>query len=117
MKNKLSLIGGIVCLLTGIVALLMNVSISSWGFYRFGHISTGGILLVILLLSIIYTVIKRNKIGIVLIACSATLMILSLILGVHMYIRHMSVFSMILIIGLMAVGIGLIAKYFLGSKA
>lgn len=113
MKNKMTFLAGLICSIIGIVTFLMNVTISSWSFYRFGKINTGGILIVLLILAIIYLVAKRNKTGIILIASVLGLILLSLIMGIHMHINYMSAFNMILIVGLIAVGIGLIIKSFL----
>lgn len=113
MKNKISLISGLICTLIGVITLLMNVTVTSWSFYRFGKINSGGILFVILILSIIYLIARRNKTGIFLVAGSIGLMLLSLIMGINMYIGHLSAFTMVLIIGLIGVGLGLIVKAFL----
>lgn len=110
MKNKITFAAGLICTLIGIVAFLMNVNVTSWGFYRFGRMNSGGILIVLLILAVIYLVAKRNRTGIILVAIAVILILLSLILGINMYIRHISAFIMILIVGLIATGIGLIIK-------
>lgn len=113
MKQKFSLLAGSACLITGVVMLLLNTSVSSWGFYRIGKTSTGGILFVLLILSAVYLAVKKNKTGILLVSGSVSLLLLSLILGIHIHIMSMSALEMALICGLIGSGIGLIAKSFL----
>lgn len=113
MKQKFSLLAGAACLITGVVTLLLNTSISSWGFYRVGKTSTGGILFALLILSAVYLAVKKNKTGMVLVAGSVSMLLLSLILGIHIRILPMSALEMVLICGLIGSGIGLIVKSFL----
>ena len=52
---------GIVLILVSLFMLFKNTYVSSFGFYSFGRVNTGAILIVLLILSVIATVVKPSE--------------------------------------------------------
>ena len=101
---------GIVLILVSLFMLFKNTYVSSFGFYSFGRVNTGAILIVLLILSVIATVVKPNKITKSCIGIILGLLVLSLILGIRMGFRGMTVIDIILILVPLAIGVGLVLK-------
>ena len=89
---------GIILVLVSLFMLFKNTYVSSFGFYSFGRVNTGAILIVLLILAVIAAVVKPNKITKSCIGIVLGLLVLSLILGIRMGFRGMTVIDIILIL-------------------
>ena len=118
MNNKKSLeyTFGIILVLVSLFMLFKNTYVSSFGFYSFGRVNTGAILIVLLILAVIAAVVKPNKITKSCIGIVLGLLVLSLILGIRMGFRGMTVIDIILILVPLAIGVGLILKNIFAKK-
>ncbi len=101
---------GIFLLAAGLFMLLKSMYVSSFGFWTIGRISTGGILLVLLILAVIALVVKPNTLTRWSVVAIVALLIISVLLGTHISFRYMSVADIILIIVPLAIGAGLILR-------
>ena len=111
MKQKgFSYIFGILLIAVSLFMILKNTYVSSISFYRFGSVSTGAILIVLLILAVIFAVVKPSKLSAGLIGAVAAALVLTLILSIRMGFRHMSVLDVILMVVPLAIGIGLVLK-------
>ena len=74
----------------GLFMLFKMVRVSSFGFYRFGRMSTSAIVLVLLLLSAIAVVVNKNKFTVGCFIFSLALLVISLIMGTELYFAYVS---------------------------
>ncbi len=101
---------GFILLAVGLFMLFKSAYVSSFGFWRFGRISTGGILLVLLIVSVIAMVVKPCGVTKWTVVGIVALLVVSILLGTHISFRYMSVADVVLILVPMAVGAGLVIK-------
>jgi len=101
---------GWILVVIGLFMLFKMVRVSSFGFYRFGRVSTSAIVLVLLILSAIAVVVNKNKITMGCLIGSLALLVLSLILGTELYFAYTSLVDILLVLVPVVVGIGLIIK-------
>ena len=110
-RNKgFEYIFGIILILVSLFMIFKNTYVTTFNFYSIGRVNTGAILIVLLILSVIFAVVKPSTVSKVLIAVVLFLMVLSLILETRIGFRHVSVLDVILMVVPLAVGIGLVLK-------
>lgn len=109
-KKNFEFIFGLILIFVGLFMIFKNSYVYGFSFYSIGRVNTGGILIVLLILSVIFAVIKPSKLSKALIFVILGCMVLSLILGMHIGFKHMSVLDIILMIVPLAVGAGLVIK-------
>lgn len=107
-RDKFILIG-VVLIVFGLFMFFKSTSASSWGFWRLGPVSTGGILIGLLLLDVVFLVATSAKVCKILIPVLAGMLVLSVILGTHILFRG-SVLDLLLMLVPAAVGAGLVLK-------
>ena len=113
-KTTYSLVGAILVIF-GIVMLFKCVRIYSFGFFRLGgSVSTGGILIALLVLDVILYIATENRIAKLLIPILLALLVLMLILGTHFGFSA-SLLDFLLILIPIAVGAGLLLRTFFGK--
>ena len=116
-QKLLGLISGIILTIVGIVIMLTNIDVVSFGFYRIGRIDTAVVLLIILAAIIVWTVVAKKKlIPVIFIVVDILLMLVSVILGTRFHFRTTNALTVILIVGLIAVGIGIFLVNFFGLR-
>ena len=117
MDKKLALsLTGAALIVVGIVMFFKSVRVVSVGFYRFGGtVSTGGILIALLLLDLIICVATENKIAKIMLPILVALLVLMLILGTH-FIFVGSLLDLLLMLIPPAIGAGLLLRAFLGKN-
>ena len=103
---------GLIMTVVGFCILLANITVSSFGFYRFGTIDTAVVLLVLLTIFIIWGVYSHKKIMWIFALVCIVMIVISVLLGTKFYFRRMSALTVITIIGMIAFGIGLIITNF-----
>ena len=82
----------------------------------FGTIIPGAILIILLVLAVIYYVVKPSTVSKVLIGVILGLMVISLILGMHIGFRNVTVLDVILMVVPLAIGVGLVLKNLIIKK-
>ena len=101
---------GWVLIIIGLFMLFKMVRVYSFGFYRIGRMSTSAIVLVLLVLSAIAVVVKKNTITIGCLILSLILLVLSLILGTQLYFTSVSLTDVLLVFVPTIVGTGLLIR-------
>ena len=108
-KDKL-LLAGVALIAFGIFMFFKSTRIYSWGFYRIGNtVSTGGILIALVLLDLVFIVATRNKISKVLLPILIAMIVLSIVLGTHLSFVG-SLLDLFLMLVPAAVGAGLVLR-------
>ena len=108
-RDKLLLIGAVL-IGFGIFMFFKSTNVYSWGFYRIGgRISTGGILIALILLDVILLVATRHKVTKILLPVLIAMLVLSVILGTHLTFTG-SVLDLFLMLVPAAVGAGLVLR-------
>ena len=108
---------GIALTAVGLFMLFRMVRVSSFGFYRIGGVNTSATILVLLILSAIAIVVKRNKFTWACLIVSLCLLVLSLILGTHLYFAYATLIDILLVLVPVIVGVGLIIQSAFSKKA
>ena len=106
---------GAVLIGVGLFIFFKNSSIYSFSFYRIGKVSTGGILIALLLLDVILLVASSSRICKLLLPVLVGMLVLSVILGTHI-VYHGQVLDLLLTLVPAAVGVGLLIKGALTKK-
>lgn len=108
-KDKLLLIGAAL-IAFGIFIFFKSTRIYSWGFYRIGNtVSTGGILIAMILFDVVFLVATRHKIAKILLPILIAMLVLSIILGTHLSFIG-SLLDMFLMLIPAAIGAGLVLR-------
>ncbi len=94
----------------GLFMLFKMIRVASFGFFRFGSISTSAIIFILLILSAIAMVVKKNKFTTGCVVTSLCLLVISLILGTSFYFAHVTLIDVFLVFVPIIIGIGLIIK-------
>ena len=94
-----------------VTILLMNIEVSSFGFFRIGPLNSAPILVITLVLFLIWAVISSKKLPWILVAVNILLILVSVLLGTHFILRRMTAFTLVVIVAMLGIGIGL---YILG---
>ena len=113
-KQKLTLSGALL-IGVGIVMFFKSTYASSWGFYRIGRVSTGGILIALILLDVVLLVATQHKATKIMLPVLVAMLVLSVILGTHLTFMG-SVLDMFLMLAPAAVGTGLLLRAMLKKK-
>ena len=101
---------GIAMMVAGLVILLMNIQVSSFGFFRIGNISSAPVLIILFIFLLIWAVMRGKAFHWVLVAADILCIIISVILGTSFYFNRMNVFTLLVMLGMFAVGTGLVLK-------
>ena len=108
-RRTLFVIGGILIAI-GLVIFLKSIHTGTVGFYRlWGSVSTGGILIILILVDVILYVALQNKITLILLPILIGMLIISLILGTTLYF-HANLLDLFLMLAPIAVGSGLVLR-------
>ena len=107
---------GIGLILVRLFMLFKSARVSSFGFYRFGNISTSGIILVLMILSGIALVVKPCMVTKIFMGLTVAMLVLSLILGTHIGFWGITVLDIILMLVPTVIGTGLLIKSFIPDK-
>ena len=114
-KGQLILIGSLL-LGVGVVMFFKCTYASNWGFYRlWDRVSTGGILIALILVDVILLVATRHKATKIALPILIGMLVLSVILGTRLEFSG-SVLDMFLMLVPAAVGAGLLLRAFLMKK-
>ena len=101
---------GWVLVVIGLFMLFKMVRVTSFGFYRIGRMSTSAIILVLLVLSAIAVIVKKNKITFGCLIMSLVLLVLSLILGTELHFMYVTLVDILLVLIPTIVGTALLIK-------
>ena len=108
-KDKLMLIGAIL-IAFGVFIFFKSTRIYSWGFYRIGNrVSTGGILIALMLLDIVFLFATKHKITKILLPILIAMIVLSIVLGTELSFIG-SLLDLFLMLVPAAVGAGLVLR-------
>lgn len=111
-KDKLILVGALL-IGFGIFMFFKSTRVWSFGFYRLGgQVSTGGILIALILLDVILLAATRHKAAKIALPVPGVMLVLSVILGTHLSFTG-SVLDLFLMLVPAAVGAGLLLRAFL----
>lgn len=99
----------------GIFMFFKTTQVSSWGFYSIGGVSTGGILIALLLLDVVLLFATRHKVTRILLPILIAMLVLSVILGTRLHYSG-SVLELFLMLIPAAAGAGLLLRAFLTKK-
>ncbi|MBQ1678979.1 MAG: hypothetical protein II062_05560 [Oscillospiraceae bacterium] len=111
-KDKLILVGALL-IGFGIFMFFKSTRVWSFGFYRLGgQVSTGGILIALILLDVILLAATRHKAAKIALPVLGVMLVLSVILGTHLSFTG-SVLDLFLMLVPAAVGAGLLLRAFL----
>ena len=114
-KDKLILIGALL-IGFGIFMFFKSTRVWSFGFYRLGgQVSTGGILIALILLDVILLAATRHKAAKIALPILGVMLVLSVILGTHLSFTG-SVLDLFLMLVPAAVGAGLLLRAFLKKE-
>ena len=114
-RDKLILIGAAL-IAVGIFMFFKSARVYSWGFYRLGgQVSTGGILIALVLLDVILLIATRHKAAKIALPILIAMLVLSVILGTNLTFTG-SVLDMFLMLVPAAVGAGLLLRAFLKKE-
>ena len=113
-KQVLILIGSLLIGI-GIFMFFKSTYLVSFGFYRLGRVSTGGILITLILADVILLVATRHKACKITLPILAAMLILSVILGTSLVFTG-STLDLFLMLVPAAVGAGLLLRAFLIKK-
>ncbi len=113
-REKLFLIGAVL-IVVGVVMFFKSVRIYSFGFYRLGPVSTGGILIARGLLDVVLLIATGHKATKILLPILGAMLILSLILGTRLSFTG-SVLDLFLMLAPAAAGAGLLLRAFLKKE-
>ena len=106
---------GLALVIFGVIMFFKSVRIYSWGFYRiWSDVSTGGIIIALILVDVIIYVATQHKIAKILFPILVALLILMLILGTRLTFVG-SLLDMFLMLVPAAVGAGLLLRAALGK--
>lgn len=114
-KDTMLLIGAILIAL-GAFIFFKTTRVYTWGFYRFRNVSTGGILIALVLFDLVFLVATRHKLAKILLPILLAMLVLSVVLGTHLYFTG-SVLDLFLMLVPVAVGAGLVLRAMFSGKA
>ncbi len=99
---------GLAMVCVAIVMLLLNIDVTTYGFLRFGPVSSGPVLVIALLFLVVWAVVSNKRIAWILAAADIFAIIISVLLGTSFVFRRMNALSLIVMAGIGAIGAGLI---------
>ena len=109
-KRGFEYIFGIILIAVSLFMIFKNTYVTTVSFYYFGRVNTGAILIVLLILAVIFAVAKPSTFSKALIGVILAGLVVSLILGMHISFKRMSVLDVILMVVPLAIGVGLVLK-------
>ena len=115
-SSILRMVLGIGLIVASIVILLMNIQVISFSFFRIGSVDSAPILLVVLVFLIVWAVASGKKLPFILAGADIVLIIVSVLIGTHFVFKQMNAFTLIVIIGMFAVGVGLLLSLLFSGK-
>ncbi|MBE6989399.1 MAG: hypothetical protein E7426_01465 [Ruminococcaceae bacterium] len=115
-SNPLQQLFGLVMAFVAVVILLLNIDVTSFGFYHIGRVSTAPVLIVALVLLVIWAVVSSSKLAWGLAAADVLMIVISVLMGTRFYLRHMSALTLIVIVLMFAIGVGLIIAGGVGKR-
>lgn len=117
MKSLMEFLFGIVLTIIGAALFLMNIKVSSFRFFYHYHGTnvTALLLIVLCILFVAFVVFSNFFLGILL-GLVFLLFIISIILSMNFYVRHISVFEIVVILIMFFGGIGLTFRGILHAK-
>lgn len=115
-KNTGCLLAGMALCLVSAVMLLMNLRVSNMTFYSFGRVNSGGVLLVLFVIAVIWVVVKGSNLSLGALALVILAAFVSLLAGTRFYLTNIDAFQFILMVALAGVGLALIIKAFVGNR-
>ena len=115
-KKGFDCIFGVILILVSLFMIFKNTYVTTISFYYFGRVNTGAILVVLLVLAVIFAVARPSAFSHVLIGVILAGLVISLLMGMHIGFRRMSVLDVILMVIPLAVGVGLVLKNLLTSQ-
>ena len=107
MKQITGLLMGLVLTGLGIFLLLDSIQISSFGFYAFYGVNSAPILLILFAVFVILAVVVSSWWTWVLMVLDLIGIVVSVIMGTHFYFKHMTALTLVIMIAVLAVGLGL----------
>lgn len=115
-KKGFEYIFGVILILVGLFMLFKNTYVTTFAFYSFGRVNTGAILIVLLVLAVIYAVVRPSTLSRVIIGVLVAGLVISLLLGMHIGFRYMTLSDVLLILAPLAVGVGLVLRGILSKE-
>ena len=115
-KRGLTCFFGLILIAVGLFMLFNHTYVTTIRFYRFGRVSTGAILIILLIVDIIFAVARPSRISKILIGVILAAMVISLLLGMQIGFRSMTVLDVLLMLIPLAVGAGLVLKALLQKE-
>lgn len=101
---------GTLLILVGLFMLFKAATVSHFGFYRFGNVSTGGILIVLFVIALVAAFVNPNKWTKLIVLITLILLALSIILALRISFYGISLVDVLLMVIPIALGIGFIIK-------
>ncbi len=101
---------GIAMMIAGLVILLMNIQVHSFGFFRIGKFSSAPVLIILFIFLLVWAIIRGKVFQWILVAADILCIIISVILGTEFYFNRMNAFTLLVMLGMFAVGVGLVLK-------
>lgn len=109
-KKGFEYIFGIILILVGLFLLFKNTYVTTFAFYSFGRVNTGAILIVLLVLAVIFAVVRPSTLSKIIIGVLVAGLVISLLLGMHVGFRYMTLSDVLLMLAPLTVGIGLVLR-------
>ncbi len=117
MKSLMSFLLGIVLTVLGAALFLMNIHISNFTFfYRYNGTNVTALLLIALCIMFVVYVVYPNIITGGILGILFLLFMISVIMSMKFYVRHITAFEMVLILATFFGGIGLVIRGLVHSK-
>ena len=117
MKSLMSFLLGIVLTVLGAALFLMNIHISNFTFfYRYNGTNVTALLLIALCIMFVVYVVYPNIITGGILGILFLLFMISVIMSMNFYVRHITAFEMVLILATFFGGIGLVIRGLVHSK-
>ena len=101
---------GVLLVLVGLFMLFKAASVSNFGFYRFGRVSTGGILIVLFVIAVVAAMIKPCKLTQYIVLAVLIMIALSIILTLNISFYGITLVDVLLMVVPIALGIGFIIR-------
>lgn len=101
---------GIILIFVSLFMIFKNTYVSTLNFYSIGRVNTGAILVILLILSVVFAVVRPSRLSKILLVVILILMVVSRILEMHIGFRPVSVLDVILMVVPLGIGIGFVLK-------
>ncbi len=94
----------------GLFMIFRSATVTDFGFYRFGRVSTGGILVVLFAIALVAAFLKPNALTKALVLVVLILMVVSILLVMNISFYGITLADVLLMIIPIALGIGFLLK-------